>query len=233
MTFAQLQPYDHWTQWAVAYLMLDQGKPTYAAATKALGPLMEYDTGALLKVLTYIDATSSQRVAIGRRLCEISANQCGTLGALLLREGEETEAAGAYEQWVARTRDRVALSNGLTWLVRYYLAHRKRDRAEELALMAASTGSSRGLQTLANFLERAGRSVEAEPLYERVADRYDETAPLGVFRLRRALEAHDKKLESEAWELLRPAFPTGPEPLQMHALDVTPVDGAAERRPPD
>ena len=228
MTFARLQPYDHWTQWAVAYLMVDQGKPTYEAASTALGPLMEYDAQALIKVSTYIDASRTQHEAIVRRLCEISPRECGKLGDWLLRDGQEEDAAAAYEQWVARARDGVAVSNGLTWIVRYYMANGKAVRAEELAGIAARTGSAGGMETLAHFLDRAGRADEAERLYERIAERYrNATAPLGVFRLRRAIQAQDKALEMQAWELLRPAFPTGLERLHMHALDVTPLDGVA------
>jgi len=224
-TWAVEQPYDHWTVWAEAYLALDRGEPSYAVVRRAFGPLMDYDVDALLK-LSRRASTNDERIEVGDRLCRLSPDQCGTLAASMLVTDREAQAVAAYERWIAGARDRVALSNGLTWISRYYLDHGQAGRAEAVAKDAANTGSWMGMQTYAELLDRVGRSSEAEPLYQRIANSYrNATAPLGNFLMRRALQTHDAGLEAKAGELLRPVFPDGLHRVEMHALPVEPPDG--------
>ena len=93
--------------------------------------------------------------------------------------------------------------------------------------MAAEVGSGGGLETLGNLLDARGRFVEAQQLYERIADRYRNTDALGTFFVRQGLRAGDKTLELKGWDNLRETFPNGIERVAMHALDVRPVDGMA------
>jgi tetratricopeptide (TPR) repeat protein len=144
---------------------------------------------------------------------------------LLLEDAREPEAVAAYERWIASSRDRVGVSTGLAWLVRHYYATGKRERAEELARMAADVASYGGLDTLAHLLDASGRYEEAEATYREIASHYRDTGPLGTFLVRGALRTGDKKQELEGWENLRETFPTGMQPLAMHALDAPPVDG--------
>src|SRR4029453_17851545 len=100
----------------------------------------------------------------------------------------------------------------------------RRDRAEEIARLAADTGSAPGLEMLAEVLDRTGRFDEAESLYRRIDERYsDHSVPLGRFLMRQALRTGDKSLEAQAGELLRPVFPRGLEAVVMHALPVAPT----------
>jgi hypothetical protein len=223
--WAEARPYDSWTVWANEYLAID-GQPSLDAIRRALGPLLEYDAPALTRTLDYIDAPPEQHLSLARTLCEIAPSQCNVVGNLLLNSGRDAAAVAAYERWVAGSRDRVDVANGLTWLVRYYDETGKRERAEELARMTADTGSARGLETLAHLLDRAGRFEESEATYRSIAAHYrDSTSPLGTFFMRKAIRTGDKNLEKQAWELLRPAFPTGLEPVALHALPVRPTDG--------
>jgi hypothetical protein len=219
------QPFDHWTVWAEAYLALDRGEPSYAVVRRAFGPLMDYDIEALLKI-SYRASTNDERIDVGERLCRLSADQCGTLAASMLVTDREAQAVAAYERWIAGARDRVGLSNGVTWISRYYLDHGRADRAEAVASEAAETGSWMGMQTYAELLDRLNRPAEAEPLYQRIAMHYSNaTAPLGNFLMRRALRTRDAALEAKAGELLRPVFPGGLNRVEMHALPPEPPDG--------
>ena len=91
--------------------------------------------------------------------------------------------------------------------------------------MAADVASSGGLETLAHLLDASGRSEEAEATYREIASHYGNTGPLGTFFVRRALRTGERKDELKGWEYLRETFPTGMQPLAMHALDAPPVDG--------
>jgi hypothetical protein len=222
--WAQAMPYDHWVQWSAEWYAVT-GKPTAAAIRRAFGPLLDYDVAAPLKLIDLIEMPVAEHIAIARKLCAFSVDRCDRLAILLLRDGQPVEAAAAYEQWIAGTRDSVAVSNGVEWLTRYYAAHGKGARAEEIAREAAATGSARGMMTLAHLLDARGRDDQAQELYLRVQSRYDDSEGLGTFLVRKGLRTNDAKTETEGWELLREVFPRGPERLALHALDATPKDG--------
>jgi hypothetical protein len=225
-TWAREQPYQHWTVWANEYLALDRGKPSLDVIRRAFGSLTDYDEGALLKIIDFMDMTDRERIAFAGRLCEISSDRCDRLAQLLLISNRDPEAASAYERWVTKARDRVGVSNGVTWIVRYHFNHGRRDRAEEIARLAADTGSASGLEVLGEFLDRTGRYAEAETLYREIDEHYDHhTVPLGRFLMRQSLRTGDLALEAKAGELLRPAFPGGLQRVVMHALPVTPDGG--------
>ena len=219
-------PYDHWTVWSAVYLTWPgSGNPTAPAIFRAFGAMMDYDYVAALKVLDYTPMTTNERIEVAQKICGISTARCNRVALLLLEDAREPEAVAAYERWIASSRDRVGVSTGLTWLVRHYYATGKRERAEELARMAADVASYGGLETLAHLLDASGRYAEAEAMYREIASHYRDTGPLGTFLVRGALRTGDKKQELEGWENLRETFPTGMQPLAMHALDAPPVDG--------
>jgi len=225
-TWARDQPYQHWTVWANEFLALDQGKPSLPVVQRAFGSLVDYDTGALLKIIDYLDMSDSARIDVAQRLCAISPTDCDRLAQLLLTAGREKDAVMAYERWIERARDRVGVSRGVTWIVRYYHAQGRSDRAEEIARHAADVGSGPGLEVLGELLDRMGRHTEAEEIYRANERRYRErSVTLGQFLMRQALRTGDKSLQAKAGELLRPVFPGGLEPVAMHALPVTPADG--------
>src|SRR5205823_2684558 len=156
---------------------------------------------------------------------------CAHLGELLLLDNREREAVAAYERLVAHARDRVVVSQNVTWLVRYYYDHGRVHDAEAVAAAAADVASGGGLQTQAELFDAEGRYDEAERAYRELARHYtSDTAPLGMFLMRRALEAHDKALEVRSADLLRHDFPNGLEHVTTYALDASPTDGVTFKR---
>ena len=151
--WAKERPYDHWTLWANAWLSID-GKPSLSAVRLAFGPVLDYDEEAILKILDYIEATPDEHVTVARKLCELVPDKCDRLAGQLLLVNRPDEAAKAYELWIAGARDTVIVSNGLKWIVRYYFERGERERALEIAALAAESGSGRGLDTLAETLDR-------------------------------------------------------------------------------
>jgi hypothetical protein len=222
--WAQAVPYDHWTVWSAEWLAVT-GTPTADSIRRAFGPMMDYDYVAVSKLLEYIPLKPAEQTAVAQKICAISPAQCVTLADLLVREGREVEAIPAYERWIHLARDKVSVSNNVMWLVRHYYAIGNRERAEQVARMAAETGSATGIATLAYLLDASGHYAEAEASYRDIADHYGDTKPLGAFIVRKALRTGDRSLELKGWEYLRNEFPTGMERLAVHALDATPVDG--------
>ena len=219
------RPYDHWTLWAKEWLSVD-GRPELVAVGTALNPLFGYDVGALFKMIEYMNMPDSTRVDITSALCDMTATYCDRLGELQLLLGNEEAAATAYERWALKSRDRVGVASGVTWLVRYQERVGNTARAEALAREAGDTGSYRGMQELAEWLDRAGLYQEAEAVYRRLAARYDDaTVPLGTFLMRQALRTDNTDLETEANEMLRPLFPAGLEPLARQNLPARATEG--------
>jgi len=224
--FAREQPYENWTVWSNAWYPV-KGKPSADAVRKAFGPLLEYDGAALDKLAEYIDVSVDERLALTRRRCELTSGHCAHLGELLILDNRERDALTAYERLVAHARDRVVVSQNVTWLVRYYYDHQRVQDAEVLAQDAADVASDGGLRVQAELFDAEGRYDEAERVYRQIAQHYSgDTAALGIFLMRRALEVHDKVLEVRAADLLRHDFPNGLEPVVTYALDASPVDGA-------
>ena len=219
-------PYDYWTRWTAEWYPV-AGQPALPDLKRALGSLLDYDQNAIFHLLEHVRSSPQEQILTARRLCRVSPSQCDALAVRLLRAGREPEAQQAYEAWIAGTRDRVAVSNELTWIVRYYQSHGNGDRAMALAMAAAATGSARGLETLAHALDRTGAYAEAQAIYERIADRYNYSRPLGTAYLRQGLRTGDKTLEARGMELLRQDLPDGMERLALHALDARPKDGLA------
>jgi len=222
--WAREMPYDHWTQWGDQWLGVD-GKPTLAAVRKAFGPLLEYDESALRKLLDYMNLPPAEWFDVARSLCGLVPGQCDRLADMLLLAGRTAEAAQAYDTWADGWRDRVGVSNGLTWLFRYHLANGHTARADALAREAAETGSSRGLQLAAEWHERQGRPREAAELLQQLDERYEDTTPMGTFLMRRALATNDRALQTKAAEQMRDEYPLGPQPLVAHALPAAAGDG--------
>jgi tetratricopeptide (TPR) repeat protein len=222
--WAREMPYDHWTVWGGQWLGVD-GKPSLEAVRKAFGPLIEYDSEAVEKLLDYMDMSPADRIEVARSLCLLVTGRCDRLAELLLLAGRTPEAAQAYDKWADGARDRVGVANGITWLFRYHLSQGATKRAEALASMAGDVESRRGLDLHSEWHERQGRYAEAGRLLRRIEERYDNSAPLGTFLMRGALASNDAGMKTKAAELLRNEYPLGPQPLVMHALPATPGDG--------
>lgn len=229
------RPYDAWLLMGLAYSRaeaearskgLADDRPSFESAVRILGPLMDYDLSANNRVATYLSLTPPQSVAVTTRMCDANVDRCQALANTLLRAGREAEAEQVYERWVEGAVDRVAVSGGLTWLVRYYADTDRLDRAMELAAMAAATGSAIGLETLAHLLDRQGSYEQAEEIYERIADRYENSdGYLGAFYRRMARRSGDAAYEARAASALTDDFKQGIESVSVEAQTTAPVDG--------
>lgn len=222
--WAQQMPYDHWTVWANSWLAVD-GVPPVDRTAAALGPILDYDAEALLKMLQYLPLRAELRVRYARTLCTIAPVNCDRLGETLQLLNRDAESAAAYDEWVQRARDRVLVADGVTWVVRYYQGHGRAERAEEIARLAADTGSLQGMNALGEFLERDKQTAAAERMFRMTARMHDGGKPLlAAFLIRQATLA-GAAVPSEADELLQRVFPRGLEPAVIYALPAQPTDG--------
>jgi hypothetical protein len=222
--WAREMPYDHWTQWSNQWYAVD-GKPSLGNLVAAFGPLLEYDESPIVKLLDHLNMTIDQAIRLSGSLCSFVRENCDRLAGFLLLADRKAEAAQVYDEWADKARDRVGVANGVTWLFRYHVSHGGAARAEALARMAEDVGSRRGTELLAEWHERRGEYAETETLLKGIVDRYDNSEPLGGFLMRRALATRDEQLQTSAAEMLRDAFPHGPQRVVPHALPATASDG--------
>jgi hypothetical protein len=176
-----LAPYKR--QLVVDALALAHGdKVPPAAAEQALAPFLEYDVAALTELGRASDAAG--REAAYRRICDLTADQCGLLAWELLDQERNADAAVIFHRLIAGARDRVMASRQSRWLVDYEHAQGRTADAWRVATEAADTGSYAGMETLASLSERTGALDKAERLYRDIEQRYDSQAPLLAFYLR-------------------------------------------------
>jgi hypothetical protein len=146
-----------------------------------------------------------------QRGCALSAAQCVSLADLYAYAGDEAKAVAEYEKAFRNPAyDRVRMSNASAWLVSYYERTNQLQRAYDLAYQSAEVGSSRGMNTLAQLLERRGRLDEAEVLYQRIAGRYQRSSgDLAGFLYRQAIVGN-RAAYLDRWRAVeRQLFPGG------------------------
>jgi hypothetical protein len=160
-----------------------------------------------------------------RKVCDVSAPDCATLADWLQSRERFPEAAAAYEEYFRRGLDRVAVSNSVGWIVRYYQRSGRLRDARRIAEMAAAVGSARGMRALAGLRDREGDHEGAAALYRRILDRYDEGEDLLAFFLRRA-DATGKAPGDPQYAMLLERYFKGPlEHVEAGALSRAPVRG--------
>ena len=221
-----LAPYDGWAIWMKLWHDT-AGKPKLEDGLRAYGSTLDYRVGALQRIFDYTVGDPEAFVPIARQLCDLNAESCGKLGWQLVNTGDSAGAADAFERYAAYARDRVGVSNHMYWLVDYYQDTGRTARAQKLAQMAAATGSARGLETLAHFMERTGRFDEAEEIFRSIAQRYNNSADLlGAFCIRLGRRTGDKADTEQGTRLLSKTLPRGLEPWTAADAAQPPTDGA-------
>jgi len=187
-TLHAMAPYSHELVWEILCERYGEPipRPPAEVVHKEMGGFESYDVKAMDLELAMLDEHPDDYLPVAQRICAVDASMCGRQADYLLDLGREADAARVYERLVEGSRDRVSVSSSVAWLVHYYHDTGRRDRALEIAQMAADTYSGSGLETLADELDRLGRDEQAEAVYQKIRERYDDSRPLLSFYLREA-----------------------------------------------
>jgi hypothetical protein len=216
---------------AVDALRLLHGRriPT-AAAERELAPFLAYDVRALHEFASV--AEPADREGLYRKICDLAVDQCGTLARYLVDEERDADAATIYRRWIGGAHDRVLASRNAAWLVDYEYTHDRKAEAWRLATEAAEVYSAYGLLALADLSERTGAYDKAEDLCRKIAERYDDRAPLVGFYLR-ARARGETRYDAAAAPLIAMLFPEGLERADVAAFTtgVVPDRGLSVRGP--
>jgi tetratricopeptide (TPR) repeat protein len=223
----------------------ERGEPERAEALYGERALYDKRVFERLSTLAQRDVVALERIL--RRACAQTGGECYSLGYLLVERGDLAGAAEAYQRGFDLDTDSIRASNSCAWLVKHYLDTGRRDRASAVAEAAAATGSGRGLQTMARYLERTGDFEGAERFLKQAFERYrnrpqypaeaeesqdaeqDEDTLL-AFYYRMARERKQAAYEERFLELASDDFPAGVERAELAAFSGYPADGVAVLR---
>jgi len=223
-----LSPKDYDVVWADLFNR-NRPPPTLSEAERAFGERLEYDFRALRDVAKLAEESDpATYLRLRRRMCDIDAGECLVLAGDYVDHNDEAGAVAAYEKAIAEAPNRVRVSHSCLWLMSYYLRHGRRDRAKEIAELAADVGSAGGYLTMSSFLEQTGDPAGAEQQLlderERYPDKEPDTSLLG-FYYRMVHERHVTSYEAKFRKALAEVFPQGLESVELSSLHEPPTDG--------
>jgi hypothetical protein len=155
-----------------------------------------------------------------QRVCELHPDEgYSHLAPYLVDRGRFDEGRQAYEEWLAKGRREVHISNAMGWIVRHYHERGDHQKAAAIAERVAETASFWGLITLANLHDWHGDFDEAEALHRRAWKRYDSPNELVAFYLR------NNRKDEEVSKLLAEVFPGGLTRVPDAPPPTSPRDG--------
>ena len=194
-----------------------------AASVKHARGLLEYhndyDLRALDATVKYLNTGTQNLVALQRKGCAISPQDCLSLASTLLYWIEdEAGAAREYERAFADPDlDAIARAADSGWLASYYYRNKQVDKAVALAEQVVRTGSGAGYITHGRLSERLGLFDKAEEDFFANVQSYNNKAGLLGFYYRR-VEVEKNDAYGAKWaRWLAEVFPDGlqPEPTSM------------------
>lgn len=199
--------------------------PTYQQAMALYHEVMDYSLTSLrwLASASYDDA--KQYEDFMTRAAKLDPSCYYALGDYAARQSDQDKAAGFYQKAYDGDEDRVRASNYALWLVRYYLKHDRRIRAEQIATEAGNVYSYRGLEAQAFFSEATSNYDAAFDWYSKIEERYNDSVPVTDFCMRYKELTGDNRFESEVQNRVDKIFPKGLEKVSLAELKTPPADG--------
>lgn len=138
-------------------------------------------------------------------------------------QGRRDEAARAFEQALAKSTDRVRLSNNVSWIIDYYMDKGETEKALAVANGAAEVYSYRGLESAGMLMVRLERWDEALAHFSAIAERYDDPGPLMQMLFNRR---HQNSKLNEAWDrIIGNVFPDGLVEVKLEDFNGKPKTG--------
>jgi hypothetical protein len=191
-------------------------KPPVAFLKSLYGDTVHFDRDALVSIADSARETEpAEFLSAARAMCDMEADDCGTLAEYLKDHGDPDGAAREYQRWFDGARNRVYLSNHIEWLVNYRFDHGQAEKALVIAREAADTYSSAGLLMLAELLDKMKHYSEAEEYFQKEQERYDSFAGFTQYVAFLARHRDDPGLKRSLDHMIAEAFPDGPKPVRI------------------
>jgi hypothetical protein len=189
------------------------------------GPLLDYCLPVIEFAADHVVKDAALREELLLAGAKVNPDSADVLAEFYRRQNQMAKAAEAYQLYVDKAADRVRVSNTCQWLVDYYFENGRKDKAVEVAKMAAEVYSYSGLETYAGLLDRMGDLTGAEENYERIAERYDSNAPLYLFYKRH--ESQMGEIGGKAKAMEAEVFPGGMRAASLRDFSGKPKTGVS------
>jgi tetratricopeptide (TPR) repeat protein len=182
---AQLAP---WNFRIAERLVLTRGaaRPSSRQFEAVLGKFLSFYRAALQEYPVIVRDNPGDYAANLGRMAELDPTLYTTLGAYHARHHQDDEAAQAYLKVIDARVTASAKVEACSWLADFYLGRGHTTEALAVGKLATDTGLASGWETMAIVLERLGRQAEAETLYQKIEEMYDDPSPLALFYSRQA-----------------------------------------------
>jgi hypothetical protein len=189
------------------------------------GSLLDYCLPVIEFSADHVVQDAALREELLLASAKVNPDSAYTLAEFYRKQNQMAKAAEAFQLYVDKAADRVRVSNTCQWLVDYYFENGRKDKAVEVAKMAAEVYSYSGLETYAGLLDRMGDLTGAEENYQRIAERYDSSAPLYLFYKRHEGQMGDIGGKAKAMEAK--VFPEGMRAASLGDFSGKPKTGVS------
>ena len=182
--------------------------PTTAELLAAYGRVLDYNTSIKSYVLNQADDPDLvERLA--KQVCAADPDACGLAGWRLAESGRVEAALPLGARAVARARNAIALSQGVSWYVSALQERGRTAEAMRIAARMAEVYSAAGLTMLGKAYERMGQFKEAAETYRLITERYATSEVEDTFYVRHAQRYGPAPFEEETAAALGRLFPKG------------------------
>lgn len=216
---AQLSP---WNFAIAERLVLTQGaaRPSSREFEAVLGKFLSFYHAALRQYPVIVRDNPEDYAAALSRMATLDPTLYATLGAYHARHHQDDEAAQAYLKVIGAHVAGRAQAEACGWLAEYYLGRGRRTEALAVGKLATDTGLASGWETMALVLERLDRQEEAEALYQKIEELYDDPSPLALFYARQAgIPLYAAKRQAALTRLFPKGIVQGPDQNSTHPPD--------------
>lgn len=208
-------------------------QPTYNQAMELYSNLLPYSLTAMRTVANTLCNQPEQYKKLMLQAAQLDPSCYYALADYELNRHEEDKAAQYYDKGCDLDPDSVRVANCAPWRVRYYLKKGGTAKACEIAYSAGEVYSYDGLAAEGIFFEMTSNYDAAFSWYEKIEDRYNDSAPLVGFCLRYKAQTGDNRFDSQVQKRLGTLFPKGIEKVSLSDFHAPPVDGVLIRQQND
>ncbi len=220
----EIAPYDC----RISGFILDKkynSKPNYQQALAMFHELTPFSVTALRWVAGSVYDQPKQYEEYMTRAGDLEPSCYYILGDYAWNHNDQDKAARFYERAYDADLDRVRAASYALWLVRYYLKHEQKARAEQVANEAGAVYSFRGLEAEAFFFESTSNYDGAFEWYGKIEERYNGSAPMINFLLRYKEMTGNTGFDGELQKRMSTLFPKGKEKVSIGDFKTSPTDG--------
>ena len=197
------------------------------------GDLLPYSLTAMRAVANVVYDQPERYEKLMLQAAALEPSCYYTLGDYELGRHEDDKGAQYIEQACDADPDAVRVANHAVWRVRYYLKKGQTDKARQIARDGAEVYSFVGLEAEAIFQEAMTNYDDAFDWYQKIEERYKDSAPLLAFCQRYKQQTGDNRFDAEVQKRAKNLFPKGLEKVSLTDFKAPPTDGVLVRQEND